>query len=105
MKSGSLVSLPYTLELNNIPISLLQHHRSTEMFERAKDSFVTLYHEGESPARIMGIATHPYVTSVPHRITYFERLIDCLHWRKGVIFMTRGEMPDWYRDATEEAEI
>ena len=48
----------------------------------------------ESLVRIMGIAAHPYVTSVPHRIAYFERLIDC----------TGGEIFDWYRATTEEAE-
>ena len=105
VKSGSLVSLPYTLELNDIPMYLVQHHRSPEMFERGKDSFATLYREGESSARIMGIATHPYVTGVPHRIAYFERLIDYLLSREGVIFMTGGEILDWYRAATEEAEL
>ena len=68
VKSGSLVSLPYTLKRNDIPMYLVQHHRSPEMFVRGKDSFATLYREGESSVRIMGIATNPYVTGVPHRI-------------------------------------
>ena len=32
VKSGSLVSIPYTLELNDIPIYAVQHHRSPEIF-------------------------------------------------------------------------
>ena len=74
------------------------------MFERGKDSFATLYREGESFARIMGIATHPHVTGVSHRIARFERPIDCMRSRGGVIFMTDGKILDWYCDATEEAE-
>ncbi len=104
VKSGSLVSLPYTLELNDIPMYLVQHHRSPEMLERGKDSFETLYREGESSARIMGIAIHPYITGVPHRIAYFERLLEFLQSRENVIFMTGGEILDWYRAATEETD-
>ena len=59
----------------------------------------------ESSARIMGIATHTYVTGVPHGIAYFERLIDYLQSREGVIFVTGGEILDWYRAATEEAKL
>ena len=74
------------------------------MLERGKDSFETLYREGESSARIMGIAIHPYITGVPHRIAYFERLLEFLQSRESVIFMTGGEILDWYRAATEETD-
>ena len=51
VKSGTLTSIPYTVELNDIPIYLVQHHRAPEIFERAKDQFDTLYEEGaEAPA-------------------------------------------------------
>ena len=46
VKSGRMVAVPYTVELNDIPIYLVQHHRSPELFERAKDQFDTLYREG-----------------------------------------------------------
>ena len=75
------------------------------MFERGKDSFARLDREGENSARIMGTATHPYVTGAPHRIACFERLIDYLQSREGVIFMTGGEILDWRRTLTEEAEL
>ncbi|MCH7746166.1 MAG: polysaccharide deacetylase, partial [Chloroflexi bacterium] len=94
--------IPYTLELNDIPIFIVQHHRSPEMFERGKDHFETLYREGEESARIMAIAVHPYITGVPHRIGYFDKLLEYLKSRDDVLFMTGGEILDWYDSTTSD---
>lgn len=96
VKSGSLVSVPYTVELNDIPIYLIQHHRSPELFERGRDHFDTLYREGAESARIMAISTHPYITGVPHRIKYYDMLFSYIKQFEGVIFMTGSEILDWY---------
>lgn len=102
VKSGTLVSIPYTLELNDIPIYAVQHHRSPEIFERARDQFDTLYREGAESARIMAISTHPYITGVPHRIKYFDMIFDYIRQFEGVVFMTGSEILDWYNSATRD---
>jgi len=101
VKKGSLVSLPYTLELNDIPIYLVQHHRSPELLERARDHFDTLYQEGARNARIMAISTHPYVTGVPHRIRYFERMLEYLKGHQGVLFWRGADILDCYKESIE----
>ena len=100
VKSGRLVALPYTVELNDIPIYLIQHHKSPEIFERAKDQFDTLYREGAESARVMCISTHPYITGVPHRIKYYNMIFDYIKQFEGVIFMTGSELLDWYNGET-----
>ncbi|PKB64948.1 MAG: polysaccharide deacetylase [SAR202 cluster bacterium Io17-Chloro-G2] len=102
VKSGELVSVPYTLELNDIPIHLVQHHRSAELFERSKDQFDTLYQEGAESARVMAISTHPYITGVPHRIGYFDRIFEYISQFQGVVFMTGSEILDWYKAETSK---
>ncbi len=97
VKSGSLTSIPYTLELNDIPIYLDQHHRSSELFERTKDQFDTLYREGAESARVMAISTHPYITGVPHRIKYYDMIFDYIRQFEGVVWMTGSEILDWYQ--------
>lgn len=97
VKSGSLISVPYTVELNDIPVYLVQHHRSPELFERAKDQFDTLYAEGAESARIMCVSTHPYITGAAHRIKYYAEIFDYLRRFEGVIFMTGSEILDWYQ--------
>ena len=100
VKSGELVALPYTVELNDIPIYLVQHHRSPELFERARDHFDTLYREGAESARIMCVSTHPYITGAAHRIQYYEKLFAYMQQFEGVVFMTGSEILDWYNTAS-----
>ena len=100
VRSGSLVSMPYTLEINDIPMYLIQHHPSPEIFERSRDQFDTLYREGAESARIMVISTHPYITGVPHRIGYYDQIFQYIKGHEGVLFMTGSEILDWYREAS-----
>ena len=100
VKSGSLVSIPYTVELNDIPIHLVQHHRSSELFERSRDQFDTLYQEGSESARVMAVSTHPYITGVPHRIKYYDMIWDYIKGHNDVVFMTGSEILDWYNGVT-----
>ena len=99
VKSGSLFSIPYTVELNDIPIYLIQHHRSPELFERAKDQFDVLYKEASGGARIMTVAIHPYITGVAHRIGYFDKILQYVRSHQDVLFMTGSEILDWYKSA------
>ncbi len=96
VRSGRLISLPYTVELNDIPIFLLQHHPAGELFRRTRDQFDTLYAEGETCPRCMAIAVHPYITGVPHRIKYFDQVCQYLTQHSGVLFWKGEEILDWY---------
>lgn len=94
---GSLVAVPYSLEVNDIPIFLAQHHPAEELFRRTRDQFDVLYEEGRTNARVLPIAVHPYITGVPHRIKYFEMIYEYLRGKEGVLFWTGAEIVDWFR--------
>ena len=94
--TGSLVSIPYTVELNDIPISALQQHRSDEILRRGIDHFDRLYAEGKEHTRVMAISLHPFLTGAPHRIRYLEELYDYIGSKSGVCMMTGEEILDWY---------
>ena len=96
VKTGRLVALPYTVELNDIVIYLVQHLRSPEIYVRARDAFDTLYEEGAESSRIMGIAVHPYVSGAAHRIKYIDKIFEYMKKHEGVLFMTGEEILDWY---------
>ena len=100
VKSGSLVAIPYTVELNDIPMYLVQNHPSPEIFERSKDYFDTLYEESEEGARIMCVSTHPYITGAAHRIRYYNQVFEYIKRHEGVVFMTGSEILDWYKGET-----
>jgi peptidoglycan/xylan/chitin deacetylase (PgdA/CDA1 family) len=94
---GPLVALPYPLELNDIPVVMIQHHGEDELGRRAMLAAKRLLAEAETGgARVMGIAVHPYISGVPHRIAAFEAMLDGLASLPGVVFRQGAELLDWY---------
>jgi peptidoglycan/xylan/chitin deacetylase (PgdA/CDA1 family) len=94
---GPLITLPYTVELNDIPMMIVQHHRADELLRRATDQFDRLYREAAERAKILSIAIHPYITGVPHRIKYLEAFLDYAKGHQGVAFWTGEEILAWFR--------
>jgi allantoinase len=94
--NGPLVTLPYTVELNDIPMMLVQHHESEYFTGRCIDTFDRLYHEGKDRAKIMAIAIHPYISGQPHRIKYLEQVYEHLNRHSGVLHCNGVEILDWY---------
>lgn len=94
--TGALHALPYSLEINDIVLHLVQQRPSPELFERTRDQFETLYEESADGARVMCVAVHPYVSGAAHRIKYFRQIFDYMKQHEGVVFMTGGEILDWY---------
>ncbi len=96
-RSRPVVSIPYTVEMNDIPMMLLQHHGAEEMLRRGIDHFERLYAESAAITRVMAISVHPYISGVPHRIGYLERLYDHICAKPGVVVWPGEKILDWYR--------
>ena len=94
--SGPLVTLPYTVELNDIPMMIVQHHESEYWKRRCCDQFDRLWQEGAERPRIMAMAIHPYVSGQPHRIRYLEEIYDHINSHPGVVHMNGAEIYHWY---------
>ena len=96
---GPLVTLPYTVELNDIPMMIVQHHESDYLLHRAMDQFDRLHQEGAKRAKIMAIAIHPYISGQPHRIKYLEQVYDYIGRHEGVLHWNGVELLEWYQAA------
>lgn len=99
---GPILTMPYSVELNDIPLVMIQHHRADEFVDRALAQLDRLAGEAVSPgplggAKVMGFAIHPYITGVPHRIGVLERLLDALVARPDVLLWQGSRIHDWYR--------
>lgn len=95
-RTGRLISVPYTVELNDVVISAVQQQPSDEILRRGRDHFDRLYQDGAKSPRVMAISVHPYLTGVPHRIKYLEALYDYILGHEGVVMWTGEEILDWY---------
>ena len=65
---GPMLTMPYSVELNDIPIMMIQHHQAEELFQRTVAQFDRLYEEAEhwQGAKVMGLAVHPYYQRASH---------------------------------------
>jgi hypothetical protein len=91
-----VVALPYNFEIHDIVMMALQHHPSEVMYSRAVDHFECLYEESAQRPKIMAIASHPYLSGVPHRIRHVERAYEAILSRKGVVAWDGAHILDWY---------
>jgi peptidoglycan/xylan/chitin deacetylase (PgdA/CDA1 family) len=96
-RAGTIVSVPYTVEINDVVMSAVQQQPSDEILRRGRDQFDRLYLDGAKSPRVMAISIHPYLTGVPHRIRYLEALYDYILGHDGVVMWTGAEILDWYR--------
>lgn len=91
-----LVSIPYTVEINDITVMVSGQHESDALLRRARDAFERLHAESEESVRIMAFGVHPYVSGVAHRIRYFEEMLDLFAGREGVAFWNGDRIHDWF---------
>jgi peptidoglycan/xylan/chitin deacetylase (PgdA/CDA1 family) len=93
---GPIVSVPYTLEVNDVAMMAVQLHPAEEFLRRGRDQFDRLYEESARITRVMTISVHPYLSGVPHRIGYVEKLYAHIASRPGVLFWNGEQILDWY---------
>jgi len=94
---GPLLTMPYSVELNDIPMMMIQHHSGREMLDRTVAQFDRLYAESETQgAKVMGLAVHAYISGVPHRIGWFEQALAHMAARQGTVFWQGRQIMDWY---------
>ena len=94
---GPVLSVPYTVELNDIAMMVVQQHPAEEMLRRGRDHFDRLYEDSAVSRRVMAISVHPYISGVPHRIGYVEQLYRYVLGKRDVLHWTGGEIVDWFR--------
>jgi allantoinase len=102
---GRVIAMPYTVELNDIPMMMVQHHAAREFEDRCVDYFERVYAESKTRAKVMAIAVHPYISGVPHRIRYFERVFERLKREEGVVFWTGEQILRWYEGQRDEPPL
>ncbi len=98
---GEVLTMPYSMELNDIPLAMIQHHTSEELATRTRLHVDALIAEAARPgplggAKVACIAIHPYISGVPHRMPALAALFRDLAGRPEVMFMQGREIADWY---------
>jgi peptidoglycan/xylan/chitin deacetylase (PgdA/CDA1 family) len=95
-KNGTMVAMPYTLELGDIPIFLSHGCTGEDFYRIATDQFDVLYTEGAKVPRVYCIALHPFLIGHPFRAKYLEKVLAYIKQHDSVWITTGGALLDWY---------
>jgi peptidoglycan/xylan/chitin deacetylase (PgdA/CDA1 family) len=96
-RTGSLISVPYTLEINDVP-AILNIGLSAEQFgDMIIDQFDVLYEEGRTNPRVMPIALHPFVAGQAFRSKHLRRALAHIASHDNVWFASSDQINDWFR--------
>jgi allantoinase len=82
---GPLVTLPYTVEINDIALMIVQHHESEYLARPHRSVRPPPTPKGKNRGKIMALAIHPYISGQPHRIRYLEAIYDHARRFQGVL--------------------
>ncbi|MBI2919440.1 MAG: polysaccharide deacetylase family protein [Chloroflexi bacterium] len=96
-KAGTLVSLPYSVDVNDRPMFLAPTMPASALFETVRDAFDVLYEEGRATGRVLPIAVHPYLTGQPSRAGHFDQALSYVKQHPHVWWATASEIVDWYK--------
>ena len=96
VKKGRLISVPYSLELNDT--IAYNSNKSTPRYyaEMIKRQFDQLYKEGEQSGTVMCIPLHPYLVGQPHRIEAFSEALAYIAGHEKVWLATGREIAEHY---------
>lgn len=97
VRSGSLLTMPYTLEINDA-VTILHKGASGEVFgQMITDQFEVLHAEAQRTPRVMAISIHPFITGHPFRAKHLDIALALIARHKDVWLTTGQEINDWYR--------
>jgi allantoinase len=95
--NNGLYSIPYSIELNDMPLFNMPSIGIDEFYRRICETFDVLYQEGAQNGRVMAIALHPFLIGAPHRIRTLDRALSYIAAHGSVWFATGSEIIDAYR--------
>ena len=95
-KLGPIVAMPYTFELNDVPIWTVQNKSCDEIKKRVDATLNIFDEEKLYNTKIITLALHPHIVGVPQNFYYLKKIIEDLRKRDDVIFMTSSQIGDWF---------
>jgi allantoinase len=95
--NNGLYSIPYSIELNDMPLFNTPSIGIDEFYRRVCETFDVLYDEGAQNGRVMAIALHPFLIGAPHRIRTLDRALSYIASHGSVWFATGSDIIAAYR--------
>ena len=96
VRDGRLISVPYSLEMNDIIVYNVNQQSPRRYAEMLKANFDQLYEDGAGSGTVMCIPLHPYAVGRPHRIEALDEALDYITGHDDVWVTTGREIAEYY---------
>ena len=93
---GSIISLPVTLDLDDVFFHHIRTIPIRRFAELITESFDVLYDDGAETGRLLVLNLHPFVIGQPYRISHLDRALEHITRHEGVWVATGSEIVDWF---------
>lgn len=102
LKVPGMLSVPYTVELNDLGIFTTHGWTGPDFVQALKDQFDVLYAESATSGRVMSLALHPFVIGQAFRATYLDEALSYIAGHDGVWLTTSDDIAAHYRSGMEK---
>jgi len=99
-RSGSLWSIPYPQELNDIPMIVARQMDGRDFAEVIVDHFDEMLAQSKHQPLVMGIALHPYIVGQPYRLRHLRRALEHVVKENKAWLTTPGEIYEFVNTPT-----
>ncbi|NUR63213.1 MAG: polysaccharide deacetylase family protein [Catenulispora sp.] len=100
-KVPGLLSVPYSVELNDIGVFLTKGLTGPDFVQMVKDQVDQLAADAaDGSGRVLALALHPFITGQAFRARYLDEALDYVVSHPAVWTATADEIADHFRSAT-----
>src|SRR6202040_3340083 len=94
---GPILSVPYPIELNDLPALLTRHHTGRQFAEMIKDQFDEMLDQSRKYPLVFSIALHPFIIGQPFRLRALRDALRHILAHKDALWLTTpGEIARHY---------
>jgi allantoinase len=99
-----MISVPYSVELNDLALFGLNGLTGEEFYRTIVDQFDQLYADSADSGRVMALALHPFATGQAFRTKYLDKALEYIASHKGVWLTTSDDIAEHYLAHLKQAE-
>lgn len=92
--SGSMWTIPYPQEINDIPAVMARQAGAAEFADMIVANFDEMLEQSRAQPLVMGIALHPYIVGQPFRLRYLRKALKHIVASRRVWLTTPGAIAE-----------
>jgi peptidoglycan/xylan/chitin deacetylase (PgdA/CDA1 family) len=87
-RAGPLLSVPYPIELNDLPAMAVRHHTGRQFAEMIVDQFDEMLEQSKKYPLVFSVALHPFIVGQPFRLRALRDAIRHIMARRDALWLT-----------------